>query len=97
MLTAFLAHRSSFCKTPCTTMFLGRGTATLYRFVREELGVPFYRDLEEDIHSGCVIGRSKKTIGSWISIIHEALRDGVLAGVVLKSLEESFVDNEGQQ
>ncbi|KAJ9498395.1 hypothetical protein LTR99_003244 [Exophiala xenobiotica] len=96
MLTAFLAHRSGFCKSPCTMLFLGHGTATLYRFVREELGVPFYRDLEEDIHSGCVIGRSKKTIGSWISIIYEALRDGVLAGVVLKSWEEGFVDNEGQ-
>ncbi len=93
MLTAFLAHRSSFFKNPCTMLFLGRGTGTLYRFVREELGVPFYRDLEEDVHSGCLIGRSKKTIGSWISIIYESLRDGVLAGVIFKSLE-GFDDNE---
>lgn len=92
MYASFIKHRGGFTKSPDTLALLGRGTAALYRFVREELQVPFYRDLQED-SEGLIIGRTEKTIGSYISIIYEALRDGRLVAAVMKSLE-LLVDDE---
>jgi phenylalanine ammonia-lyase len=93
ILDSFLAHRDQFFARPPTMSYLGRGTKALYRFVREELGVPFYRGLDENLAFGDEIaGRPKKTIGSWISIIYEALRDGRLCGEILESVADLIVD-----
>lgn len=89
MLTAFHVHRFKFFENPCTLPYLGHGTQSIYRFVRGELRVPFYRGLEENMElplNGS-LGRPKRTIGSWISIIYEAVRDGRLAGEVMRTLE----------
>lgn len=113
LLDNYRGHRADFMQRPNTVNYLGKGTRTLYRFVRENLGVPFYRGLvenplsdrnlqeefgEEDWHGYRAFspepaenGRPKKNIGSWISIIFEAVRDGSLCGEVLASMEE-FVD-----
>ncbi|KAI1616492.1 phenylalanine ammonia-lyase [Exophiala viscosa] len=93
-LTAFRAHQSHFFENPWTRPHLGCGTQVLYQFVREELGVPFYRGLLENMElvenrefEFEPLGRPKKTIGFWISTIYEAVRDGRLAGKMLKSFE----------
>ena len=45
--------------------------------VRDELAVPFHRGfIEHPTAEGRVLhGREKKTIGGWISRIHDAIRD----------------------
>ncbi|KAL1858363.1 hypothetical protein Plec18170_002561 [Paecilomyces lecythidis] len=60
---------------------LGPASRALYHFVRVELGIPFHCGIWEhpttDVHR--VEGmpeRARRTIGSWISIIYEAIRDG---------------------
>lgn len=60
---------------------LGAASKALYRFVRRELGIPFHCGVVEHptIDGLTVPGvphRPRKTIGSWISIIYEAIRDG---------------------
>lgn len=62
-----------------TPPYLGRGSRALYTFVRGELGIPFFRGLVEDpvdTSSDGNVGREKKSIGAWVSLIYEALRDG---------------------
>ncbi|KAK5311157.1 hypothetical protein LTR93_011814 [Exophiala xenobiotica] len=96
MLNAFLAHRNKFLENPCTLPYLGHGTQSIYRFVRGELRVPFYRGLDENMElplNGS-LGRPKRTIGSWISIIYEAVRDGRLAGEVMRTLENLLRGSE---
>ena len=123
-LDCYLTTRSEFLRNPDTDIYLGRGSRILYHFVRETLGVPFYRGLVENPISSCRLdeaelgispptaqygngfedghGRNaarttKKNIGSWISIIYDAIRDGRLAGEVLghiagMSMEEDRVE-----
>jgi phenylalanine ammonia-lyase len=59
---------------------LGSASKSLYRFVRRDLNVPFHCGLLEhptiDSKTPGVPQRPRKTIGSWISIIYEAIRDG---------------------
>ncbi|KAK5031938.1 hypothetical protein LTS07_004559 [Exophiala sideris] len=87
MICAFRTHQSDFFEKPWTMQYLSRGTQVLYQFVREELGVPFYRGLAENMELGNeTSGRPKQTIGSWISMIYEAVCDGSLAGDVFVSL-----------
>jgi phenylalanine ammonia-lyase len=60
---------------------LGPAAKALYHFVRRDLEVPFHCGIGE--HPTCdteaaadVPHRPRKTIGSWISIIYDAVRDG---------------------
>ncbi|EIT78629.1 phenylalanine and histidine ammonia-lyase [Aspergillus oryzae 100-8] len=71
-----------------TEEFLGAGAKILYRTVRQELNVPFHLGFVEHptVNNETLNGRSKKTIGSWISIIYEAIRDGRLMGPFMESL-----------
>ncbi|KAF7113954.1 hypothetical protein CNMCM5793_006137 [Aspergillus hiratsukae] len=60
---------------------LGRASRALYRFVRVDLGVPFHCGIWEhpttDAEAAAGMPqRPRRTIGSWISIIYEAIRDG---------------------
>ncbi|OAL33426.1 phenylalanine ammonia-lyase [Fonsecaea nubica] len=89
MYDAFLLHRASFFNRPRTPEYLGKGTKILYHFVREELGVPFHRGhIEDPVIRDSLDGRPVKTIGSWISVIYEALRDGRLYDVVMKTTQK---------
>jgi phenylalanine ammonia-lyase len=60
---------------------LGPAARALYCFVRRDLSVPFHCGIGE--HPTCdteaaadVPARPRKTVGSWISIIYDAVRDG---------------------
>ncbi|KAF3318484.1 hypothetical protein TWF173_007891 [Orbilia oligospora] len=61
-----------------TESYLGVSSKLLYRFVRKELNVPFHCGLVEHptVKGSDVPTRSRKTIGSWISIIFDAIIDG---------------------
>lgn len=60
---------------------LGSSSKSLYRFVRRGLGIPFHCGVVEHptidvLTERGVPRRPRKTIGSWISLIYEAIRDG---------------------
>jgi phenylalanine ammonia-lyase len=91
----FISFRDKFFEKQNTVDYLGQASKKVYKFVRGELGVPFHRGLVEHpvlggIESKMISGREKKTIGSWVGIIHDSLRDGRLGGVVMETLAEEL-------
>jgi len=86
-----------FSERPYTSEMLGKGSKALYNFIRGELGVPFHHGLIEHPtrDSDTLHGRPKKTIGGWISIIHEAIREGVIYEPLMRLVEESCVSLNG--
>lgn len=72
-----------------TPQLLGAGSNVLYRTVRQDLGVPFHLGFAEHptAESDSLNGRDKKTVGSWVSIIYEALRNGVLQDRLMTMLK----------
>jgi phenylalanine ammonia-lyase len=61
----------------------------LYRFIREESGVPFHRgQVEDPVMLDTIDGRPVKMIGSWILVMYKTIRDERLFGEVLKPLQE---------
>jgi len=89
-----------------TPRYLGQASRKLYSFVRGELAVPFHRGLVEDptlARQVDGIGQRDpsssvggKTIGSLISIVYDAIRDGRLIEPVMAAIGENFdcIDNE---
>ncbi|KAL4781972.1 phenylalanine ammonia-lyase [Aspergillus varians] len=89
MLETYTAVSASFYEKQHTPDLLSHGTKILYRTVRQELGVPFHKGLVE--HPTAKIGKFengqlKRTVGSWISIIYEAIRDGRLVTPLMDAL-----------
>ena len=83
--TAFTSMRDKFFQQQTTASFLGCASKRLYTFVRDELQVPFHQGLVEHPgrnHGAQINGRPRKTIGSWISIIYGAIRDGRISKVM---------------
>ncbi|KAL4892225.1 L-Aspartase-like protein [Aspergillus ambiguus] len=80
----------AFIARPHTVNLLGDGSKTLYRTVRETLGVPFHRGFVEHPtnQSTELDGRDKKTVGSWVSIIYESLRKGELQAPLMTLLQQ---------
>ncbi|KAL4807282.1 L-Aspartase-like protein [Aspergillus unguis] len=78
----------TFFQKQNTSEHLGQGSKILYESIRIRLRVPFHQGFVEhpSIGDETLNGREKKTIGSWISIIYEALRDGRLMGPLMESL-----------
>ncbi|EED19143.1 phenylalanine ammonia-lyase [Talaromyces stipitatus ATCC 10500] len=70
----------SFIAEPHTAGLLGKGSEALYRFVRCELAVPFHQGFVEHpmVHDAKLNGRPKKTVGGWISVIHDSIKNGSL-------------------
>jgi phenylalanine ammonia-lyase len=92
VLESYHAHRDDFFKKPTTAEYLGQGSRMAYLFVREHLGVPMHRGLVEHPVAGApdgnmIDGRLKKTIGSWVSMIYESVRDGSLYDQMFKFLQ----------
>lgn len=82
-----------FVAAPHTAELLGVGSRTLYRFVRETIGVPFHQGFVEH-PTKCnnnINGRKKKTIGSWVSMIYDALQNGSLDSALLPMAAEGLL------
>lgn len=81
-----------------TPKFLGKAARRMYHFVRGDLGIKMHRGLIEHptqpLPSGVEVEEPRKTIGSRISAIYEALRDGRGSAVLMACAEESL-GNEG--
>lgn len=92
LAATFLSTRSHFFESQNTIDFLGNGTRKVYVYVRKVLRVPFHKGLEDDPTSTRIAhqeGNSKRTIGSWISVIYESLRSGDLHAPVMDALLET--------
>ncbi|EWZ79084.1 Phenylalanine/tyrosine ammonia-lyase [Fusarium oxysporum] len=88
--STFIATREKFVLKQNTSLFLGSASKRLYSFIRNELGVPLHQGLSD--HPGqkpgpSISGRSRKTIGSWVSIIYTAIRDGRIWGPMVDILQ----------
>lgn len=73
---SFIKKRQEFFTKQTTPLYLGCAAKSLYLFVRQDLNVPFHKGLAEHptvrLSSQINIG-IRKTIGSWVSIIHAAI------------------------
>lgn len=80
---------AAFIESPHTAALLGAGAKILYKTVREDLGVPFHLGFVEHptAQNASLNGRDKKTVGSWVSIIYEALRNGKLQAPLMAMLK----------
>ncbi|KAF2753418.1 phenylalanine ammonia-lyase [Pseudovirgaria hyperparasitica] len=83
LLARYVSHRDAFFSAPTTAAYLGKASKACYEFVRGVLGVPLHRGLVEhpgvfDVDQNVIDGRKKRTIGSWVALIHGAVRDGRL-------------------
>lgn len=87
VLETYIQHRAAFFAHQTTAQYLGHTTRRCYEFVRHTLGVPFNRGLVEQPGVGGdaeLDGRPKKIIGSWVSIVYEAVRDGRLIACIFR-------------
>lgn len=85
--------------TRITPEYLGHASRKMYAFVREELGVPMHRgivDTPTAMNKQNGQGKRKLTIGSWVSIIFEALEDGRLNRPVMECLKENASHTNGR-
>ncbi|CAI6341024.1 unnamed protein product [Periconia digitata] len=91
--------RSEYIKSGNASKFLGRASKLLYTFVREDLNVPMHRGIIDHPTpaSWDVVGEGaadddeqwrRKTVGHWISVIHEAIKSGRIMHVVGKCRAE---------
>jgi phenylalanine ammonia-lyase len=93
----FITNRLQYFANPDASPHLGAASKRMYKFVREELQIPFHRGLQDypvsnSPEAGGTFPSSDERVantGTWISTIYEALRDGKLMIPVLRCLEES--------
>ncbi|KAL8868655.1 MAG: hypothetical protein Q9198_008105, partial [Flavoplaca austrocitrina] len=85
----FTSVRARFFDKPDTVEYLGLSSRTMYTYVREELKVPLHRGLKDHPEPHDMFaadGSRKRTIGSNISIIYEALRSGAMHRPLIECL-----------
>jgi phenylalanine ammonia-lyase len=80
-----------------TQTYLGHGTAELYNLVRKDLEIPFHRGLVDDPtyvlqegETASLPAAQRKTIGSHISKVYEAITGGQAHAPVLAALKASL-------
>lgn len=87
----FTSVRARFFDRQDTVEYLGLSSRTMYRYVREELKVPLHRGLRDHPEPHDMFaadGSRKRTIGSNISNIYEALRSGAMHKPLIDCLGE---------
>ena len=92
ILDCFEKTRSQFLVDQNTIDYLGKASGNMYTFIRKTLGVPFHKGLEDHPtprEPESKDGARKQTIGSWIGIIYESLRDGRLHEPLMQCLVEA--------
>ncbi|KAA8645340.1 hypothetical protein EYZ11_011700 [Aspergillus tanneri] len=85
MLTeTYTTTRSQFLRHPRTKTYLCSSSRMLYEFVRETLAVPLHRGIVDHPTYDSGEARKKECIGSQISKVYTALRQGEMREVVLR-------------
>lgn len=103
MSEEFLENRTRFFTSGDATPYLGFASTKMYKFIREDLGVPFLRteDLAEPedlieleglsmFEGKTNSGPVPQTTGGYITKIYEALRNGVMYGPSMDCLREAM-------
>lgn len=90
----FSSVRARFFEKQDTPEFLGLGSRKIYTYVRDVLGIPLHQGLKD--HPGpndvfATDGSRKRTIGSNIAIIYEALRSGKLHEPLMDCLTDKII------
>jgi phenylalanine ammonia-lyase len=79
-----------------TPKFLGNAAKRMYNFIRKDLGIKLHCGLIEHptqpLPPGVEVDEPRKTIGSRISVIYEALRNGRGSAVLMACAEEGLRD-----
>lgn len=86
--TLFCTNRDSYIADPDASEYLGVASKIMYRFVRNELGVPMHRGLVD--HPTTDVGKDaalKKNTGTQISIIYKALREEKLTVPIMECMK----------
>ncbi|KAI9806588.1 MAG: hypothetical protein M1825_006045 [Sarcosagium campestre] len=99
LTVTFHENRAAFFDNPDARPLLGAGSLALYTFVRQTLGVPFHRGLEDhplprddpatSLTNGETKHRQKATIGTRVSAIYAAIKDNRLYAPVMDCLRRS--------
>ena len=92
LVETYTNTRSKFFAHQTTSEYLGCASKKMYLFIRQTLNVPLHKGLEDHHTSGAPMaadGSRKQTIGSWISIIYESLRDGQMHEPLMECLVEA--------
>ena len=82
LIEEYRAVHKDFLEQQSTPGYLGYASTVMYRFIREELGVPLHKGLREHPsltnEEASKLGGTgeKKTMGTRISLIYEALQSG---------------------
>lgn len=94
LVEVYRSNQAAFCQNQHTEGLLGIGSKLIYNSVRKDLQVPFHQGfVEHPTVDGDRLdnGRPKMSVGSWISIIYEALRNGQLQKPLMAWLSENLV------
>ena len=100
IVESYTTTRRSFFGHQNTAEYLGQASRRMYLFVRQDLGVPFHKGLEDHPTPKDPLSTKgkKRTIGSWIGRIYESLRSGQLHEPLMGCLLEGglVADTEAQ-
>ena len=83
LVESYTATRTAFLETPTTKSYLCSASRRLYSVVREDLGVPLHRGLEDHPMYDRAHMKAKKCIGSRITSVYTALREGCFDDVIV--------------
>ncbi|KAL8753617.1 MAG: hypothetical protein Q9199_004921 [Rusavskia elegans] len=92
LVETYINTRTEFFTCQNTSDYLGCASKRMYLFVRKTLGVPFNKGLEDHPtpqEPMAADGSRKQTIGSWIGIIYESLRNGQMHEPLMECLAEA--------
>lgn len=99
--TAWNTLACNFSQSQDTERYLGAASKVLYRYVRQNLAVPFHRGFVEHptFSNDSLDGRRKRTVGGWISIVHAAIKNGCLFDALLEHVkaEMDVTKNQASQ
>lgn len=95
----FRANRDSYLSKPDASEYLGSASKRMYKFIRNELKVPMHRGLIDhptfqgsDEHKRGD-RRTRLNTGSYISQIHQALKDERLVVPIMECLKEAVEED----
>ncbi|KAF1970709.1 putative phenylalanine ammonia-lyase [Bimuria novae-zelandiae CBS 107.79] len=100
-LRLFNETRQEYIKSGDASELLGRASKRLYHFVRKELKVPMHKGVVDhpmyrasgdpsNVFERVEDPAMKRTIGHWISVINEAVKDETIMEVVVECLKEGM-------
>ncbi len=92
----FVDNREKYLANPDATEFLGVASKKMYKFVRNDLGVPMNRGLADYPMYGGGKKREKFITGTQISRIYKALREERATSVIMECLAEAVESNRGE-